>query len=927
MSARDDPASRFAASLRRWLPTSARTRVFDPAHEELRARHIDSATGGFRAHVDLLALWFDCWRLALTSRSSRGAEQTPVAVRHNKSRLAPPHGGNRPSPERFARTNIMQTLLNEFRYAARALRASPGFTAIAVITLGIGIGINAAIFSVVDTFLFRDLQGIDQPDEIIWVMTRTEQMSLLLNQSFPNYLDLRETNQVFESMVAYGPASVGISREDGGADRMMVASTSDNFFEALGVDAAEGRMFTAAEVETEGAPAVMVLSHDTWLSRFGGNRDLVGRTLDVNGVPVTLAGVADPEFLGIETMLGVEAYMPTTTIQQVSPGTSAVGTRRAGGFRVLGRLADGVSIGEAQQAMDVLAAELERDFPIDNEDLAIALLPEKQGRPDPSVGGGFAGIATVFMGMVGLVLAIACANVASIVLARSMGRDKEFAIRSAIGASRSRLFAQLASESLILGVSGGLVGVALAAWGTAGVRGIVAQWQISIPLRLPISVDLRLALFSVALAMLSALVAGALPALRGVRTDLSAVLNEGGRGSSAGPARQRLRRLIVVGQVAVSVVLLIVAGLFIRSVQNARNADLGFRVDNHLLVNVDPGLVDYTGEPLSLWYDELLDRARALPAVRSAALTSSMPFGIRLGFSNIFAEGRDPEAALEFSPFFRVSPDYLETAQTRLLQGRDLTTADRADSVSVALVNEQMAKLYWPDEDPLGKRFSTTGDDGPWLEVVGVVENGKYMLIWEAPGPAVFTPFAQSVPGTATLLLHTEGNPLLAATEVRQLVAELDARVPMFDVRDGASFLQYGRALMGVRLASTLVTAFGLVGIALAAIGLYGVIAYSVSQRTREFGVRVAMGAATGSLMRLVLRQGLMWMLPGALLGLVAAFAVSRLVANLLVGTSPTDPIAYLGGGLVVVLIAIAASLVPALRAARVDPAEALRSE
>ncbi len=528
--------------------------------------------------------------------------------------------------------------------------------------------------------------------------------------------------------------------------------------------------------------------------------------------------------------------------------------------------------------------------------------------------------------LVALVFMIACTNVANLMLARATGRAREIAVRSALGAGRARVLRQLATESALLGLAGSAAGVIIAIWSAATLRSVVSSWQLEMPIRLPLHIDLRVIAFGLVIAVTAGLLAGLLPAMRASRGDLGAGLNDGARGASAGRQRQRARRVLVVAQVAVSVVLLVAAGLFVRSLQNARGVPLGFETEDRLLFSFDPSVVGVDATEVQELHRQLLARARALPGVIAAGITNSPAFSPR----STFTDTLDEESASlgehgVLTPYFSVSTGYFEAAGVRLLRGRALDDRDTADSASVALVNEFMAEQLWPGEDPIGRRFV----DGAARsrEVVGVVQQGKYAFVWEDPMRAFFIPLAQTYPDAATLVVHATGDTLGLADPLRRELSELAPTVPVFGVVTMAAHLRDGRALMLVRLASGLVTAFGLLGIALATVGLYGVIAYSVTQRVREFGVRIAIGAAPGSVLSMVLRQGFVLAVIGSVLGVLLAIAAGRLVAPLLVEVSATDPLTFGAGVAFALATATVASFVPAWRATRVDPMVALRDE
>ncbi len=822
----------------------------------------------------------------------------------------------------------MQTFLQDLRYAVRSLCRVPGFTTVAILTLALGTGVNTAIFGVVDLLMLRPLAGVQDSDELVFVMGTRADNPFLRNVSYPNYEDLRDNLEGFDDLLAYSFTTVSLTTADGLAERIYAYTVSANYFDLLGVQMRHGRGFDDAEGLVDTPAAVVVLDHSYWQSRLGGNPDVVGSNVEINGVPFTVVGVAPEDYLGVESMLAPQLYLPVGALVAIDETDVAwLQSRRAGAFRLMGRLADGFGPAQAGTSAEAAWERLRETYPDDNAERGLKVIPERAGRPDPSAGGQFASIAVVFLVLVALVLTIACTNVANLMLARATGRAREIAIRSALGAGRGRVVRQLATESALLGLAGGVAGVIIAIWSAATLRSVVSSWQLEMPLRLPLHIDLRVIVFGLMIAVGAGLVAGLLPALRASSGDLGLGLNDGARGASAGRQRQRTRSALVVAQVAVSVVLLIVAGLFVRSLQNAHGAQLGFATEDRLLFSFDPSVVDVDATEGQELFRQLLARARALPGVISAGITNAPPFSPRSRFTDTLDEERAAlgEEQGVLTPYFTVSTGYLEAAGVRLLRGRELSDSDTADSGNVALVNEFMAEHLWPGEDPIGRRL-VDGVGLDW-EVVGVVEQGKYALIWEDPMPAFFIPVAQEYPEAATVVVHAAGDPLDLVDPLRRALAELAPTVPAFGVVTMEAHLRDGRALMLVRLASGLVTAFGLLGIALATVGLYGVIAYSVTQRLREFGVRIALGAAPRRLLSMVLRQGFVLAAIGSMLGSLLAIAAARLVVPLLIGVSATDLRVFSIGVAFALTTATVASLVPAWRATRVDPIEALRVE
>ena len=908
----------FVRALRAALPDGLRRWLFDPSMAELADEAASRQHGGRTSRVRIVGLWLHCWLIGLRAalravmaflRPGRRATRLPTAS---------------PDSESF-----MQSVLQDVRYSFRALRASGGFAAIAILTLALGIGVNTAIFTIVDMMMFRPMPGVQNSDELAFVMARDGDTPFFMNLTYPNYEDLRAADTGFADLLAYSWRVVGLGTAGSAAERAFAQVVSANYFGLQGVAISPGRDFTPEEGLVDVPAPVLMLAHNYWQTRFGGDPEVVGSTIELNGIPFTVVGVASPEYVGIESMLAIQIYIPTGALPALSPtATGALRSRTGSHFRVMGRLAEGASLPQVQEAVDVVAGQLRADFPEANGDQQLTLIGERAARPDPSAGGQFAQIAVIFGVLVGMVLLIACANVANLMLARATSRDSEVAVRSALGAGRWRIVRQIAIESMMLGLGGAVLGILLAVWATETLRGVVASWQIGMSLQLPLQTDLRAVVFGTAVAVLASLIAGIVPALQITGGDLTLGLRQGSRSVSAGGSRQRLRGALVIAQVAVSLILIVAAGLFLRSLSSVRDAGLGFETEGRLYVSIDPGVVGYERTRGLALQEELLAGTLALPGVRAAGLVNSTPFGSGTGFTGTLPER---EAAGDEEPGtmtvrWQVSPGYLDAIGTRLLRGRDVAVSDSEDMPAVAIVNELMAENMWPGEDAIGKRFVTPAS-GTVYEVIGVAEQGKYMLIWEEPTMAFYEPTTQRYQSTPTLVLHAEGDPLALAEPVRQLLQRLAPTVPVFDVMTAEANLRDGRGLMLIRLATGLVGAFGVLGLTLATIGLYGVVAYAVGQRLREFGVRIALGADTGSVLRLVVRHGLLMSGVGVAVGATLALGVGRMMSTLLIGVSPADPLVFGVAIVTVVATAAAASLIPAWRATRVDPVNALRGQ
>lgn len=819
----------------------------------------------------------------------------------------------------------METLWQDLKFGVRALLKNPGFTAVAVLTLALGIGVNSTVFSIVNAFLFRPLP-VKDADQLVVLATKDSTFEVPYEVSYPNYQDLRDRTDVFSDVLACTNGVFNMASE-GQPERTFAQLVTGNYFSMLGVEAAAGRTFTAEEGRVPGAQPVVVLSYGCWQQRFGGNESAIGRTIKLNGVPFTIIGAAPQSFTGTESVLALDIYVPLGTEDRLYPKSAGRHAQRGDTeLRVMARLKPGVSVDQARAAVDVLARQLEQEYPETNKATTFAMELETRSRPVISISQNVPRIAGVFMALVGLVLLIACANVANLMLGRAMSRQKETAIRLALGASRVRVIRLLLTESVVLALAGGMIGWLLSYWAIDWLANI--RVSTDAPIRFAIEPDWRVQVFSLGIALLTGLISGFGPALQTTSPNLSESLKEGGR-TSAASGRHRIRSVLVVGQVAVSLLVLICAGLFIQSAKNAEKMDFGFRTENLSMASMDPEAQGYDETRGRQFFKQLVDRARELPGVIDASVGSNTPLGFSNSIADVFFEGRaagrqEEERTTIFNTI--VGQGYFQTMGTAVLRGREFNERDDKSSPRVALVNETMARRYWPEQDALGKRFAIKRE-GPFLEVVGIVRDGKYVFIGEDPRAFFYLPFEQNYRGDMTLFLHSAGDDAAALAGVRRVVRDLDVDLPLYDAKTMTSHLRDGLALLFVRLGARLATAFGLLGLALAVVGVYGVVSYSVSQRTHEIGVRMALGASPGDVLKLVARQGLMLTLVGVAIGLGASVLVTRVMTSLLYGISATDPVTFGIVALLLAGVALAASLIPASRALRVDPMVALRYE
>ena len=820
----------------------------------------------------------------------------------------------------------MENLLKDLRYALRVLRKTPGFAMIAILALGLGIGANTAIFSVFNGMLWRPLP-VKDPQQLVVLASKAPAIDFPLNLSYPDFLDYRQLKSVFYDMVAYAPSPVNFVAE-GRPERAWAEMVSGSYFSVLGLGAVRGRTFAADEGWVAGKDALIVLGYKYWQQRFGGDDQVIGRTVQVNQHPFTIIGVAPEKFHGCYYFLEPDIYVPLTSLPLLDPNQAETLNRRTASYlRVLARLQPGVTPAQAMAAAEPTDRRLSQEFPDSHKDQKSLVIPELAARPEPGLGEFMSKAVVVFMLLVGLVLLIACANVANLILARANGRRKEIATRTALGATRWRMMGQLLTESILLALCGGIAGLLLARWAALALMSI--HIPTDIPLHLfDLRMDWRVFTFSFLAALLTGVVAGILPALQGSRTDLADVLKAGGRSGGASTGQHRFRNALVVAQVAVSLVLLACAGFFIRSFQNSARVDMGFRVDHTLMMSTDVGLQGYSEGRGLQFYKQVSERVRALPGVRNAAFASYIPMGYANSLVNVFPEGQaiDDKSQTETAFDDRVEPAYFRTAGVPVIEGREFTEADTATAPKVAIVNETFAKKIWPGQDVVGKVFRTE-KNGPPIQVVGLTKTGKYLFLYESPQLYVYFPMAQKYYSSGTLMVFSEGDPQQLTAAVRGQIHQLDAGLPVFAVTTMEAHVKYGKPLLPARLGAMLVGAFGVLGLALATIGVYGVVSYSVSQRSQEIGIRTALGAQRWNVLGMVLRQGMTMAVIGTSIGIALAFLLFRGLHSVLYGVQSTDLVTLAAVSMLLLAVAFAASYVPALRATRVDPVAALREE
>ena len=813
--------------------------------------------------------------------------------------------------------------LQEIRHTYRMLAKNPGFTAIAALSLGLGIGANNATFSLADALLLRPLP-IRDPGSVVTVSTNTPD-NPFGGVSYANYRDLRDKSRSFDGMVAFQFSTWGVaaSAKDIAQMRMGLA-VGDNFFQVLGVEPTLGRGFRHEESLVPGRDAVVVLAHNFWKNHFAADRSVIGRTIRINGIDFTVVGVAPESFTGVDPYIRPALFLPVAMKQRLDAAKEDPLEKRSDhGFTVKARLKAGISLGTAQADLTTIWKSLEREYPDANRNRNVTVKTEIQARYQQDRYDAI--LVSFLMGLVGLVLIIACANVANLLLARARSRSREMAIRLAVGASRLQLLRQLLLESLALALLGGGFGVL---FGYAGIR-LLQRIQVptDLPIVIAVELDHRVLVFSLLAALASALFFGLVPALQSVKAELVPALKAADQGFTA---RRRTigRNMLVAGQVALSMALLVAAGMLVDAVRKTLTFDPGFRTDHLLTMELDTSLVRYTDDQTRDFYRSLRDSARALPGVRSVAMTNYIPFSPNSSGKTVVPEGYQFPKGQESASLGDAIVDehYFDAMKTAIIRGRGFSADDRANTRRVAVVNEEFAKKYWPRQDPIGKRFRLDDSKGPWVEVVGLTKTNKYYFIAEPPMEFLYLPFAQNQNSRMSLIVETYGDPANIATPLRRAVHMIDANQPVYNVRTLSNFYEE-RAVSVAMTLTELVATMGLLGLILALVGLYGLIAFSVSRRTQEIGLRMAIGADKVQVLKMVLRQGLTLVLAGVLVGGVVSFVVARLLSIGLAGLGAPSPITFIVVPISLLLITMAACYIPARRASRIDPILALRYE
>ncbi len=812
----------------------------------------------------------------------------------------------------------MESLVKDIQYGFRNLVKRPSYTAIAVVTLALGIGANTAIFSLISTVLLRPLP-VPHAEQLVEVFGTLHRGADYTIQSYLNYKDYRDRNNVFSGLMAYRFAPMSISHE-GQNERVWGFLVSGNYFETLGIQPFLGRYFLPEEDQTPGSHPVAVITHACWEKRFASAHNAVGQSLRINGHTFTVIGVTPEGFHGTEVAYAPEIFVPLMMGHEIEPGSTWLDFRGDDNLFVVGRLKSGITVTQAQSALSAITLQLGKEYPRENEGRGVRLLTP--GLFIPDIRNSVISFSTILMVVVALVLLLACVNLATLLLARATERRKELAIRLAMGAGRWRVVRQLVTETVMLSLAGGIGGVFLASWIIALVSS--TKLPTDIALVIDLHLDWRVMLFAFGVSLLTGIAFGLLPALQSSRPDLVPALKD--EKSMGGFRRSRLRNGLVVVQVALSLVLLVCAGLVVRSLQVAQKTQPGFNPKNAVALSFDLGLQGYSEEKGRAFQKQILQRAQSLPGIRSAALVSTLPLTLDYSYTSIYVEGQ-PITNVSNLPVAvpnDISPNYFRTMEIPL-RGRDFSDHDDQTESRVAIVNETFARRFFPNREAIGGRFNFGGPDQPFWEIVGVAADGKYNSLGEDPKPAFYRPLWQDYSTSTTLVGRTSGDNASAIAAFRKELLTLDPTLPLFNVTTLTD--QMSLPLFPYRMAAIVLGSFGLLAVVLAAIGIYGVMSYVVAGRTREVGVRVALGAARGDVLFLIMKQGMSLALIGLGFGLMGAFGIAQLMVKLLFGVNPTDAITFVGVSLLLALVAALACYLPARRATKVDPLVALRYE
>jgi predicted permease len=822
----------------------------------------------------------------------------------------------------------MGTLIQDLRFAFPQLGRAPSFAITAVLTLALGIGANTAIFSLVNSLLLKPLP-VENPGQIAELATGENHGALLPIFSYPEFKQIRaQSSRSFSAVTAHTLGLDGIALQGQQPERILTSYVSGNFFSAFGLKPAAGRLFLDSEGDVAGKDPVIVLGYDYWREKFNGDPSVVGRPVTVDGHPFTVIGVAPNGFHGVQSFVTIAAFLPISELTIENPSSDTLTNWQSRQFQIYARLRPGVSFKQASADMAVVAQDMTRQQPEIEKNMQLAAFPEPVMRIPTGDGSTIFVMAGLFLSLAIMVLMLACVNVANLVLVRATSREREMAIRSAMGAKRSRLLRQMITESVTLALIGGLMGVMLGMWASSALGHI--DPHADLPVNLYFEFDWRIFFYSFTAALLAGIVVGIVPALRIAKANVNSVLREGGRGVTGG--RHWFRDALVALQIAGSLVLLVVASLFVRSLTAMQTMDFGFKPDLVLNLVIDPSEIGMTDPQARDLGKNIMARLHQLAGVSAVSHASTVPLGyLGNGGDSVTIDGApapaDPGA---FGVGYNVvSPEYFNVMRIELLRGRSLAEQDDEHGRDVAVISESMARKYWPNQDAVGRTFRMNTEKDRKLEVVGIARDAEFQLFGGGKTrPFVYIPYAQHVAGNTLMVLQlkTEHDPLALAPTVEKLIHDVAPGLPVFQVQTMRQGLYTLNGLLLFQIGATLAAIMGGLGLTLAVIGLYGVVSFAVSRRVHEIGLRMALGASRGTVFRMIYRQSMVMILGGLGIGLALALAVARAVGSFVV-VNVWDPTTYLGVGLVLAFAALLSCYFPARRAMTVEPMVALRED
>ena len=814
-------------------------------------------------------------------------------------------------------------------FAARQMRRAPAFAVSAVLTLALGVGANTGIFGLLNGYL-RPLP-VPNAERLVVIAAELpgDETGFRYRYSFPALEDYRAQSQHFAEVFAFDTRIGGLTA-GGKTTQFLHHGVSGNFFTALGLAPALGRVIAPGEGEHLGSEPVVVLGHAFWIKRFGGDPSIVGASIRLDGQPARVVGVLPEGFHGLYQGADIEGYVTLGGLRGRIQQPERFFTDRGIRFLTMAaRLRPGVTLAEAQASLDVIARRLNATYPSER-DVTARVLPETMARPFPMrfLSDLMPLIQGSMLGLAGLVLLIACMNVANLLMVRASARQREMAVRTALGSSRGRLIRLLLAESLLISLAGTLLGLLFARWATDVFLGSI-NVSIELPLNLDFHFDWRVFAYAAGISVMTGMLMGIIPAFRASKAQVTGVLHDGGHGSSAGSGRQRLRSVLAIAQVAGSLVLLVVAGLLVRSLQKAQHAELGFDPEHLLIARIDPRQIGYSLERANEFYDQLDRRLRAMPGVESETMAFSVPMGYIFDVCQVrratdVVEPDAPQAGMGCNP---ITYTYFDTMRIPLVKGRGFTEQDTRSSPLVVVINETLARQFWPDEDPVGKRLNIPRLAGSTWEVVGVVRDSKYLAVFEGALPHLYFPFPQVLSSMRVVHIRSAIPPAVLGPQLQQAVHALDPEMPVADVMTMKQSLEGGGGFLMFRIGAMQATAMGILGLLLSIVGVYGVVSYGATQRTREMGIRLALGADPGAVRGLILRQGAALVVAGIAAGLLITMVVTRTIGRFFVLVSAGDPLTLATVTGLLAVTACLACYLPARRAMRVDPMIALRHE